>query len=283
MSNEQAQSFLDQAKEAIQAGQFAAALPLADQCLALDPSNSEAYSVRGVALSQTNQPEEAVAAFRSAIELQPTAVKPHFNLAVHLYGLGRKEEALGEAQAALGIEPGHAGARDLVVRIQQEMGTPGASVMPPMESGGLTAGTPTDPNASADYYRPGYENPATKVHSVALVEKMGSSWVYLGWAFCIIGIIVLILTIPQQVHMIQVAMSQDKEAMRQAQMASMNSGRIIIGLLSYLNIGLALVWMIMDIMDRRGNFVWLAPWVIACCCLGLYPVVQGIYILTGRK
>jgi hypothetical protein len=43
-----------------------------------------------------------------------------------------------------------------------------------------------------------------------------------------------------------------------------------------------LIWSIMDILDRRGNFVWLIPNIICSCC-GFGWITLPIYILAGRN
>jgi hypothetical protein len=42
------------------------------------------------------------------------------------------------------------------------------------------------------------------------------------------------------------------------------------------------IWSIMDLIDRRGNFIWLIPNVICSCC-GFGWITLPIYILAGRN
>lgn len=43
--------------------------------------------------------------------------------------------------------------------------------------------------------------------------------------------------------------------------------------------------MILELADRRGNWLWLLPYILVCCCTCslLQPVVQIIYMTMGRR
>ena len=111
MSLDQARQFADQAAHCLQGGQPGLALDLADQALMLSPGMGDAENLRGVALSQSGQPRAAEEAFLRAAKSMPTSAKPLYNLGVHFYGLGRKQEALER-------EPGHSQAFALQTLIQ---------------------------------------------------------------------------------------------------------------------------------------------------------------------
>ena len=101
---EQAKSFVDQATQSIQSGQFPQALELADQALTFDQYNVDALVVKAIALSQTNQADNATATFKQALNLEPQNSKAAYNYAVHCYGLGRKQEALDLSRQAVAAE-----------------------------------------------------------------------------------------------------------------------------------------------------------------------------------
>src|SRR5688572_28332388 len=118
MSEEQAKQFLDQATQSLQSGQFQQALELVDQSIALKGDDAEAHILRGIALSQTGQPDVATESFRKAISLSHNNPKAYYNLAVHLYSRGQKSESIEMAREAVRLDTKHAGARDLVTRIE---------------------------------------------------------------------------------------------------------------------------------------------------------------------
>lgn len=283
MSQEQAKAFIEQATQSIQSGQFSQALELADQAIALTPDDSEAQILRGIALSQTQRPDEASEAFRRAITLSPYNAKAYFNLAVHLYGTGQKIEALEMAREAASIDVKHGGARELATRIESEMHDPSKeqtmahSDPLPSESGGtapkLTATAPSS------YPRPDYG----PVHSVALVEKLGSKWATVGWVLILVSLAIFVGLTTYMVPLFMQAGSPQnfQEAMTQAQ-ANQPAWVQMVGLLGWLNRALLLTWMIMDIMDRKSNWLWLVP-MVPCCCCGLEWLAPAIYMVAARK
>lgn len=282
MSQEQAKAFIEQATQSIQSGQFAQALELADQAIALTPDDSEAQILRGIALSQTQRPDEATAAFRKAISLSPYNAKAYFNLAVHLYSTGQKVEALEMAREAASIDVKHSGARELAARIEGELQGPSteqtmAHSDPPPSSMGEAPPPPRTQTAA--YPR----HDAEPVHSVALVEKLGSSWGAIGWVLVLVSLLIFVgLTMYMVPLFMQAGNPQNfQEAMKQAQ-ANQPMWVQLVGLLGWLNRALLLGWMIMDIMDRRANWLWLVP-MVPCCCCGLEWLAPSIYMLAGRK
>jgi hypothetical protein len=77
----------------INAGDFAAALPLAEAVVKDDPRNARAWRVIGLAEIRTKQPERAVDAYKKAIDLDPSFVAAKYNLAVAYALVGDKDQA----------------------------------------------------------------------------------------------------------------------------------------------------------------------------------------------
>jgi tetratricopeptide (TPR) repeat protein len=276
MSNEQAQEFLNQATQSVQSGQFDQALTLVDQCLALDPSNGDAYLLRGIALSQTKQPDLAQAAFRAAADLMPGSPKPLFNLAVHLYGTGYKREAYDSANEALRLDPSHAQARDLANRLQQELGIP-APGLPHAGPEGAQAQNPyTQP--AAGYYRPGYEAQPGVVHSIGYVEKMGDGWNKLGLGLVIGAIVMFVGSFAARGMMPQPNIQPGDNPF--AAIAQIYTGpMLIMAFVQLIFYFVSIWWIVSDIADRRGNWLWLVGYLICCCCAPIHV----IYFFAGRK
>lgn len=308
--SEQANEFLQQASQALQAGQFEQALDLIDKSIELLPSSSDAHVIRGISLAQLGRSDEATEAFRKGISVNPNNPKAYYNLATHQYQLGQRTEAHAMANEALRLDPGHAAARDLVQRVEQEQeaereaaraqsappaGTgvgpaPAAAPTGPVEpppsgiDGPYAAQSPysTPPQTPSPYQRPGYE-PVSN-HAVPFVENLGSKWVTFGWA--IVGVSLAIFAISLMItpwNAISEAISDPANA--QSIMSQIQGGSPINTLLSFVGYALqlsALTWMILDLMDRRGNWVWLVPF-IPCCCCGFHWMILPIYILAGRK
>jgi len=276
MRHEQARQILDDATLAVQTGRFEDALPLIEQVLALDPENYEAYVVRGIALAQSNQPEEATAAFRKSIEINPNITKTHYNLAVHLDGLGRTNEALTHARRALEIDPSHDNSQSLLRKLERDLGMAAAEnvdfLAPAAE---MEGNSPYErPENEPGYYREGYDSDP-EVHSIPLVERMGSAWLLTG---------VILAALPLLLFAIEVSIS----GMRSATATSLSGatgGAIVLALTRTVLSFFALTWLIMDALDRRLNLIWIVPFVFCCCCsMGyLHGAITLIYILLGRK
>jgi tetratricopeptide (TPR) repeat protein len=318
MSDEQAKQFLEQATQSLQSGQFQQALELADQAIALKDSD-EAQILRGIAWSQLGQPDAATEALRRAISLGPHNPKAYYNLAVHYFSQGRKPEALEMAKEAVRLDTKHAGARDLVARIEAEsqpastvqapriddLTTGGSTSMPgvpgvtgPIE--GLGAGpeaprpgpAPGEPYQApmatppGGYQRPGYDT--SNEHSLQFVGNMGATWYTIGWIIIFIALAIDVVAIVRVAGMWDQIMqaAQDPAAAQRInqQMWGNNVIATVLQLVSYATTLGGLVWMILELTDRRGNWLWLLPYILVCCCTcGLMqPVVHAIYILAGR-
>ena len=70
----------------------------------LDPSRSVIRLVRGSQLRMLHRPEEAVAAYQAALELEPRA-EIYFNLARAWRELGRESEAAAAQETAIRLHP----------------------------------------------------------------------------------------------------------------------------------------------------------------------------------
>lgn len=89
----------------------------------LDPSDALAFDLDGRALSGLGKPEEAAAAFRRALELDPKLESARLALAITELQLGRKESARTIALEILELNPGHPQARQIVAAVSG--GAPG--------------------------------------------------------------------------------------------------------------------------------------------------------------
>jgi tetratricopeptide (TPR) repeat protein len=292
MSEEQARQFLEQATQSLQSGQFQQALELADQSIALRENDAEAHILRGIALSQLGQPEPATEALRRAISLAPQNPKAYYNLAVHAYSQGQKAEALEMAREAVRLDSKHAGARDLVARVEAEM-RPQDDVAAPraQEPAAPTEapGAPSQPSAPyqspyqqppGGYVRPGYES--SGVHSLQFVENMGKTWDAIGWGLVITSLVVFVASIFLFMPL-YMEMFRDPENISRMNMMGLGGGAlsIVIQLVSWAATLASLVWMILELSDRRGNWLWMLPYIICCCC-GFHWIVLGIYLIAGR-
>jgi hypothetical protein len=77
----------------VNAGDFAGALPLAEAVTKQDPKNARAWRVLGLATLRLKQPDRAVAAFKTAFDLDPSFVPVIYNLGVAYAAAGDRDNA----------------------------------------------------------------------------------------------------------------------------------------------------------------------------------------------
>ena len=90
----------------VYAGQPEQAIPLIQKAIRLNPFGpSFLYTTFGTALRNTGRFEEAVSAFKKAIQISPDNIFAHLGLTQAYIYLGREQEARAEATEVLRINP----------------------------------------------------------------------------------------------------------------------------------------------------------------------------------
>jgi tetratricopeptide (TPR) repeat protein len=85
--------------------QYACAVQAFRAGLKLEPGSAQLYYLVGLSLYSSGHADEAVSPLQQSIQLIPEVLKPHLVLAMALSQLHRMEEAKGEWEAALKIDP----------------------------------------------------------------------------------------------------------------------------------------------------------------------------------
>jgi tetratricopeptide (TPR) repeat protein len=304
VSEDQVKQFIEQATQSLQSGQFQSALEFVDQAIALNPNDSESHVLRGISLSQLNRPDEATDAFRAAILHGPYNPKAYYNLAVHYYSLGQKVQAEEMAKETIRIDPRHTGGRELLAKIEGERapstvhGTAAANPFPgdplapqpteapggtqeanrPYGGGAPTSGPYSQPPQATGYYRGGYDN--SNVNSIQFVANMGKNWDTIGWVLAGVSTVLYILAwVIAGQQMMQ--MFQNPQAAQDMNMMG-TGAQLVLNIISFLVNISAMVWMIMELANRRGNWLWLVPFILCCCC-SLPGIPMAIYMAAGRQ
>ncbi len=96
---------MERCREAIEAGDGAAALEAVTQALEQDPDSVPALGYRGTLLGQADQHVEALAMFDRVVELEPERGAAHYSRGLYLERLGRFDEALAAYTRAIEIDP----------------------------------------------------------------------------------------------------------------------------------------------------------------------------------
>ncbi len=261
MSEDQ-NSKIQQATDFVNTGKFSEALTAAREGLESDPHNGDAKLIEAISLSQLGQSRDASEAFSAAIRLAPTNVKARFNAAVHEFNMGNVGQARNLANEALNLDPDHEGTKTLLEKMGPDQ--------VPLQGGSQY------PRESPEGFMPQNEG-------IAFVRNMGPSWVMIGWVLAICSAASIGYTAYNTVthwSELMAAISSKDQAQMQAITKAMQNPMMQI--FAYAVLAGNMVWTIMDLIHRKGNFVWLIAH-IPCTCLGLSFITQPLYILLGRK
>ncbi len=99
---------LAQARAALDRGQTAEAIALADRAIELNPKNAQAYYVRGRVRESLRAHPQAVADFGKVIELNPAAASAYHWRGCEQFKLGKIKEALADFDKVIALEPAQA-------------------------------------------------------------------------------------------------------------------------------------------------------------------------------
>lgn len=249
---------VEQATDALNSGRFEDALNEALGVLVLEPDHADATLLQAIALSQLGRTQEASAAFVRSVTLAPASAKARYNAAVHEYNAGNRDVALRLTNDALIIEPSHASARDLQSRISND------GSYPKLETPAAQVVVPSGPN---------------------FIDKLGQAWVGIGFALAVVN---------AATYLGQSAMMSGSKAYRELQggeikelsemIAKFSSitqevpALVPVGILDlFLRLAI-LVFVVLDLNHRRGNYVWLVPLIVTGCC-GFSWVVLPMYLV----
>lgn len=271
------------ASSALQQEDYERVLSLVEEALGAGDARADLLILRGIALAQTGRPEEATLAFREAIRLEPTNAKAFYNLAVHLFHRQERVEALAMAREALRLDPRHESARELVARIEEELRPrppERPDPYPPLGEEFPVGSFPYPPSA-----------PLEPVHTLSWIERMGAGWTVLGLILAAMNLVALGLGAYIFLEVFAPLLVPDsnfdpgnvEEVTKRLETWQRDNLGLtllsnVLGTGSLLGI---LVWAILDIVDRRSNWLWLFL-VLPCTCCSLGWLALPFYMLVGR-
>lgn len=144
-------------------------------------------------------------------------------------------------------------------------------------------GTPYGaPQQFAQYPREGYGSP--NAGAIPAIDRLGTTWTIIGWT-------IIVLSLAYTLYSVAVMGPQILDFMRQ-----MSAGKdpntlskelqgkipIWVSVVSWIITLSSLGWSILDVVNRRGNMLWLLPF-ICCTCGGMQWLVLPIYMVTARN
>jgi len=101
-------SLLDEARQALQAGQHAKALELAEKQIKNEPMNAQARFLKGMILIGMNRPNDALEVFKKLTEDFPALPEPYNNLAVIYAQQKQYDKARAALEQAIRTHPSYA-------------------------------------------------------------------------------------------------------------------------------------------------------------------------------
>jgi len=105
--NVQADSLIEQAKQALDAGRVEVAASLLQKQVTSEPRDYQAWFMLGVSQARSKRFHQAIEAFRRVIELRHDLAEPHNNLAVIYNELDDVKAAVAELEQSLEKHPGY--------------------------------------------------------------------------------------------------------------------------------------------------------------------------------
>lgn len=125
----------DEGARLLQAGNLDGALQHLEQAVRQDPQDAKAFALLGICRTRKGDPAGGIEALTQAARIAPGDAVLRYNLGVALSQVGRTAEAKPELQQALALNPNHAGARELLHRLESAppaaFGAPAAGTSPP--------------------------------------------------------------------------------------------------------------------------------------------------------
>jgi tetratricopeptide (TPR) repeat protein len=257
------------ASEAINNGRPTDALIAARSALDIDSSNAEAKLIEAIALSQVGDPMEASTAFEAAIRLNPASAKSRFNAGVHAFNGKNFDLARDLAMSAIQIEPNHAGAKQLLSQLPKEF------------IDEVPASDTFSPAANAAY--PRYESQEGQSAALPFITQLGTTWTVVGVLLSILGFILFLITLMALMPKLSEMMVAAGNSVKLKEIQDQIKVSPVVSIVTYISYGANVIYVILDLIHRRGNMLWLVGHIPASCCCGLGWITLPLYMLFGRK
>lgn len=278
--------FIEQAAQETRIGRFDAALEAVNRALALDPNSSEALGLKAIACSMLGRAEEAESNFKAALRITPDNPKIAYNYALFLQEADRKQEALEAAKRAAALNPANTSAVDLLRGLEGELGSAPFDLPSPFitsDEGEIdTEGSVAGPSAArtSPYIRPGFYGEGMNIQSLKSIESLGELWYAGGWLLVVLGALAFV---PVTFNAIKGLMTNalhptfSRPIPAGFQMPIFAQGLVMLGLV---------VWMLLEMINRRGNWLWFLTVLLAsflgCFYLNLSWLVLLLYLIFDR-
>jgi len=281
---------LKQIVSLIQEEDYSSALDRANEVIAAEGHRSDGHVLRGIALANLNRRDDATQAFRRALAIAPLNSKALYNYALHLYESGDLVQAESVIGTLLESQPNHASGLDLRAVIRSERTEPDpapvetevapvpeiAPVELDRQDSAFAHGLPVAPTAIG-YVRPSASDDQPRL---SYIESAQPWWDRGAWAVAVAS---MGLTAPRIASLVHMFSETGGKISRDAFMTAFwAGGNPILGWIRFLVMAGTIVWMAMEVMNRRKQPSWLVAATIAGF-LGMEWAVLAVYLLVGRN
>jgi tetratricopeptide (TPR) repeat protein len=261
MARTDSKALLANAIQAFDNGDIPAAKTAIEALLTADNGNADAHSLHGAILAREGEQEKSTEAFRKALMLRPTDPKSAYNLAAHTFAMGNNRMARDIVLESLKDDPDFAPAKILLDRIDSnaEPG-PVPFILPGVRQPQLEAVEGGEP------------------HVLPFMRGMERSWTTIGWVFTGVALVAAIgVLIFQPFILIEVAKGENKSPIS----FKGDPGSVATIFLLIVSGVFSIMWMLIDVIDKKMRIVWLVP-VVSCCTCGMHAVPHALYMLMRR-
>lgn len=272
------EGLIDRATDAINGGESTRALEIAEEIRKGEGPNADEALIRGIALSSLGRTAEASDAFAEATRRAPQSHKARFNAAVHEFNAGNVEGARVLANEALALDPAHSATRGLVQKIFEHANPAPEEVEP----------SPVDVPARTSAPRPWEPQAGDEEEPLPWIGQLGTTWTTIGGVIVVLAFLGFVATTAITLRELsRYEMGGSYEEAIRASRAAMNALQKdpianAAGHYSNLTGVAAILWTILDLVRRRGNFLWLMG-VVPCSCFSFGWLILPLYLLLGRK
>ena len=266
------EGLIDRATDAINAGRSDRALEIAEEIRRGEGPSADEALIRGIALSSLGRAAEASDAFAEATRRAPTSHKARFNAAVHEFNAGNVEGAKALAAEAQGLDPEHIPTRQLAEKIAAYAAPAPEGAEPPA----------VVPESATVYPRPEEEE------SLPWIGKLGSKWPSLAIAIAMVSFLAFVAITAISIRFIgalppnagptegfNAGIAASRALQKDAAYTTASLVSTVAGILGIL-------WTLLDLVRRKGNFMWLVG-VVPLSCLSLGWIILPLYLFVGRK
>lgn len=252
--------------EAISAQDYEKGLKLAAEASDIDPTSEEARVAKAVCLARLEKHKEAEKEYRTLVEMAPRNEHGHYNFSILLLKLGRWQESMLECEEALAISPNRSENIELRKKI---IGT-----IPEKERQKYAY-----KNKSKAGSGPQEREKREPEHTIKWIQKLEPTWTLIGWGLAVLSLVAFSILLIAHGHQFLSGITNGAQKQVHIPRSPLDPIDSVLGSVAFAG---GIVFLFMDVADRRVTPIWLVPGLLFSCA-GLGWVILPFYLVLGRK